>query len=145
MKHLAEIAQVVIAASVLYVWTVRHRNVVKEFEEYQLPERVRTFVGAAKISLSTLLVAGVWYPRLALIPAALMAVLMVCAVAAHLRVHHAWQRSMPAFVLLLLCLFVVPTMRGESHCERAGAPDWSFERHLPCLRGSLLSLRLYGE
>ncbi|AFL87231.1 hypothetical protein Terro_0905 [Terriglobus roseus DSM 18391] len=107
MKYLPEVAQVVIAASVIYVWTVNYRNVVKEFEEYELPERVRTFVGATKISLSTLLVAGIWYPRLALIPAALMALLMVCAILAHLRVHHAWHRSMPAFVLLLLCLFVV--------------------------------------
>ncbi len=107
MNYLVDVAQVVIALSVIFVWTVNHPNVVKEFEEYQLSDMVRTFVGAAKISLSTLLVAGIWYPHLALIPAALMGLLMLCALVAHARVHHAWQRSVPAFVLLLLCAFVV--------------------------------------
>lgn len=107
MNYLADVAQVVIASSVVFVWTVNHRNVVNEFHEYQLSDTVRTFVGAAKISLSTLLVAAIWYPRLALIPAAFMAALMVCALAAHIRVHHAWQRAVPSFVLLLLCIFVV--------------------------------------
>jgi hypothetical protein len=67
---------------------------------------VRSVVGAVKIALSTLLLVAIWYPALALIPALLMAGLMVCAVVAHVRAHHAWQKSAPAGVLLVLSLFV---------------------------------------
>ncbi len=79
MYTLAIGAQVVIALSILLVWVVRFPNVVKEFHEYGLPDWVRTVVGATKISLATLLIAGIWYPRLVLVPALMMALLMVAA------------------------------------------------------------------
>jgi DoxX-like family len=80
--------------------------VVKEFHEYHLPDSIRTLVGAAKISLATLLIAGIWYPRLVLVPALLMSFLMVCAQVAHRRAHHPWQKYVPSLILLALSLFV---------------------------------------
>ncbi len=88
MYTLAIGAQVVIALSILLVWVVRFPNVVKEFHEYGLPDWVRTVVGATKISLATLLIAGIWYPRLVLVPALMMALLMVAAQVAHVKVRH---------------------------------------------------------
>ena len=79
MFKFAVLAQVVVALSVVYVWVVRLPNVQKEFHEYGIPDLLRNIVGATKIALSTLLIAGIWYPSLVLIPAALMALLMLCA------------------------------------------------------------------
>ena len=106
MHVLALCAQVIVACSVVFVWVAHFPNVVAEFHEYGLPDAVRTVVGAVKIALSTLLLVAIWYPALAVIPALLMAGLMVCAIVAHVRVHHAWQKSVPAGVLLVLSLFV---------------------------------------
>lgn len=107
MYRLAIVAQIVIALSVVFVWVPHFQNVVNEFHEYKLSDGIRTLVGATKISLATLLIAGIWYPALVLIPAILMAGLMACALGAHFSVRHAWQKYVPSFVLLLLCLFVI--------------------------------------
>lgn len=112
MFLLAQIAQVVIAFSIVFVWIVRFDAVAGEFVEYGLPVMVRSLVGATKISLSTLLVAGLWYPSLVLIPALAMAGLMVCAQIAHFRVKHPVRKFLPSLALLLLSLFVAGVYSG---------------------------------
>ena len=110
---LLAVAQVLIAASVLFVWIVRLENVEREFVEYRIPPLIRNAVGAAKISLATLLIAGLWYPDLVCVPALLMALLMLAALIAHWRVRHAWQRYVPAFVLMVLSVGVAVTARDD--------------------------------
>lgn len=112
--HTAAIcAQVVIALSIAFVWIVRLPNIVIEFHEYGLPDLVRNTVGAAKLCLSTLLIAGIWYPALVPIPALLMAFLMLCAQLAHLKAKHSLQRYLPSLGLLLLSLFVWAVYSGK--------------------------------
>ncbi len=106
MHKLAICAQIIIALSIVLVWIIRFPNVVKEFHEYGLPDWVRTVVGDGKIALATLLVAGIWYPALAAVPAILMALLMVCAQLAHVKVRHPWQKYAPSLGLLVLSVFV---------------------------------------
>ena len=106
MYTLAVCAQIVIALSIVLVWVIRFPNVVKEFHEYGLSDAVRTWVGATKIVLATLLVVGIWYPALVLVPACMMALLMVAAQFAHVKVHHPWTKYVPSLVLLLLSVFV---------------------------------------
>jgi len=112
MDRLAVAAQVLIAAAVLYVWIFRFDNIVKEFREYGLSDLFRTMVGAAKIALSTLLIVGVWYPELVLVPALVMAALMAGAQMSHFRVKHAFAAFVPSLVLLLLSLFVAGVRAG---------------------------------
>ncbi len=112
MDQLALVARVAIAVSVFYVWIFRFDNIVKEFREYGLSDLFRTMIGAAKIALSTLLVAGIWYPALVLVPAIAMAVLMAGAQASHFKVRHPWPAFMPSLVLLLLSLFVAAVRAG---------------------------------
>ncbi|AMR34647.1 hypothetical protein A0256_22220 [Mucilaginibacter sp. PAMC 26640] len=106
MLTISVYAQLTIAASIAYVWIFRYDNIVKEFEQYGISSLVRNMVGAAKIALSTLLVAGIWYPALVLIPALLMAGLMACAQAAHFKVKNPLLKFIPSAILLLLSLFV---------------------------------------
>ena len=106
MQQLSIIAQIIIATSIVVVWVGRFDNIVKEFKQFGLPDLVRNIVGAMKISLATLLVAGIWYPDLVMIPAILMAFLMLCAQGAHLKVKNPLVKYLPSLALLLLSIFV---------------------------------------
>ena len=113
MHVLVIAAQLVVALSVAFVWVVRFPNVVKEFHQYGLSDLVRSAVGATKIALATLLVAGIWFPALVVIPALLMVLLMVCAQLAHAKAHHPWQKYVSSLLLLVLSLLVAG-MHGRS-------------------------------
>jgi len=106
MTNLAILAQFVVALSIVIVWVFRFDNIVKEFKQYGLSDLIRTMVGSTKIALATLLVAGIWYPALVLIPALIMAFLMVSAQYFHFKVKNPWQKRMPSLFLLQLCLFI---------------------------------------
>ena len=106
MVNLTVIAQLIVAISIVVVWVFRFDNIVKEFKQYDLNDLTRTIVGSTKIALATLLVAGIWYPSLVLIPALLMAFLMLSAQYFHFKVNNPWQKRMPSLFLLLLCLFI---------------------------------------
>ena len=115
MHLFAVCAQVFISLSIVFVWVIRFPNVVREFQEYGLSDAIRTWVGATKICLATLLVAGIWYPALVTIPALLMAGLMLCALAAHKKANHAAQKYAPSALLFVLSLFVAYVYRGSLH------------------------------
>jgi hypothetical protein len=106
MNTYSSLAQLIVAASVGYVWVFRFDNIVQEFHQYQLSDLTRTMVGNAKIVLATLLVVGIWYPALVLIPALLMGLLMLSAQYYHFKVRNPWSKRLPSLILLALCLFI---------------------------------------
>ncbi|WP_339920019.1 DoxX family protein [uncultured Flavobacterium sp.] len=106
MMNLSVITQLIVAISVVIVWVFRFENIVKEFKQYGLSDLTRTIVGATKIVLATLLVAGIWYPSLVLIPSLLMAFLMLSAQYFHFKVNNPWQKRIPSLFLLLLSLYI---------------------------------------
>ncbi len=106
MNNYAIAAQLIVALSIVCVWVFRFDNIVKEFKLYGLSDLTRSIVGAIKIAMSALLVAGIWYPGLVLVPAIIMAFLMVSAQYFHFKAGNPWQKHMPSLVLLILCLFI---------------------------------------
>ncbi len=106
MTNYSIVAQVIVALSIGYVWIFRFDNIVKEFKQYGLSDLTRSLIGSAKIALSTLLIAGIWYPALVLVPALLLAFLMVSAQFFHFKVGNPWQKHIPSLLLLILCLFI---------------------------------------
>jgi len=106
MNLLSICAQILIATSIGFVWIVRFDNIVREFKQYGIPDLLRNVVGAAKIAMSTLLIAGIWYDSLVLAPALFIAFMMICAQFFHLKAKNPWHKFVPSFLLLLLCLFV---------------------------------------
>jgi hypothetical protein len=106
MENLVIIAQIVLALSVAYVWIFRFDNIVLEFKQYGLPDLIRNIVGASKIALATLLIAGIWYPGLVLYSALSMAFLMICAQLAHFKVKNPISKHIPSLILLLISLFI---------------------------------------
>lgn len=113
MATLALIAQLVVALSVLYVWTFRYANVTREFTQFGLSDTVRCIVGTSKTALATLLLAGVWYPAPVVASALLMAFFMLCAQWFHFRAHNAWLKRAPSALLLLLSLFIAGVASGR--------------------------------
>lgn len=102
----SSVAQFIVAISIGIVWVFRFDNIVREFKQYGLSDLIRTMVGSAKIVLATLLVVGIWYPSLVLIPALLMAFLMISAQYFHFKVKNPWKKHIPSLFLLALCIFI---------------------------------------
>ena len=107
MENFVIIAQLAIAASVAYVWIFRFDNVAKEFKQFGLTDLIRSFVGATKISLATLLVVSIWHPSLVLIPSVLMGLYMAAAQYFHFKVRNPFIKHLPSLILLILCAFLV--------------------------------------
>ncbi len=112
MNILLTASQIIIAASILIVWVFRFDNIVKEFKQFGLSDLTRNIVGASKIALSTLLITGIWFPSLILIPTLAIAFLMICAQIVHFKVKNPWQKHVPSLLLLLLCLVVAAIKTG---------------------------------
>ena len=112
MDKIALISQLIVAISVLFVWIFRFENIVKEFKEYGLSDLTRNVVGASKISLSALLIAGIFYPGLILFSSLFMAFFMLCAQMAHFKVRNPWAKFMPSLLFLILSLFIAAVNMG---------------------------------
>ena len=112
METLVITSQIIIAVSILIVWVFRFDNIVVEFKHYGLSDLIRSMVGAAKISLATLLVVGIFYKEVVFLSALSMAFLMVCTQIAHISVKNPFMKYVPSFCLLVLSLFIAAADKG---------------------------------
>jgi hypothetical protein len=110
---ISTVLQVVIALGLLNVWMVRPgkatsyrggnaKTLKEEFAAYGLPDAAFYVVGALKVLSAVALIAGIWIPALVLPAAAVVAVLMLGALAMHLKVGDPALKSLPAFLMLLM-------------------------------------------
>lgn len=106
MENLINLAQMVLALSVAYVWIYRYDNVVKEFRQFGLNDLTRNFVGTTKIALATLLLAGIWYPSLVQIPSLLMGLFMISAQYFHFKIKNPFIKHLPSIILLILSAII---------------------------------------
>lgn len=106
MIYLINLAQLVLGLSVAYVWIFRYHNVVKEFKQFGLSDLTRNFVGASKIALSTLLIAGIWHSSLIQISAALMGLFMIAAQYFHFKIKNPFIKRLPSLILLILSAII---------------------------------------
>jgi uncharacterized membrane protein YphA (DoxX/SURF4 family) len=118
MEFLVIGSSVVIAIGLLNVWILRPgkptawrgqnaQTLREEFATYGLPPWSVSAVGMAKITLSILLLAGIWWPAVSRPAAIGTAVLMLGAVSMHLKVRDPIKKSLPALALLGLSCLVV--------------------------------------
>ncbi len=117
MEPVVLIAQITVALGIINVWLLRSDkptswrggdagSMKEEFAVYGLPPWSVRVIGALKLSLAALLLAGIWFPSLAKPAAAGVGLLMLGAVAMHLRVRDPIRRSLPAFSLLVLSTLI---------------------------------------
>lgn len=106
MINYITVTQLVLAVSVLYVWIFRMDNIIKEFKQFGLSDLTRSAVGATKIALSTLLIVGIWFPSLVLVPSVMMGLIMIAAQYFHFKISNPFIKHLPSFLLLVLCVII---------------------------------------
>jgi hypothetical protein len=106
MEQLSTLSQAIVALSVLYVWTFRFNNIVKEFGDFGLSEQTRTLVGTVKTILATLMLVGIWVSVLRLPAAAAMASMMLAAQYFHFKVKNPLAKRIPSAAFLGLCVLI---------------------------------------
>jgi len=118
MTLFIQIAQIVVGLGLLNVWLIRFNkktdyrggaaaNMKEEFAAYGLPQWFCYLVGGLKIVSGLLLLIGVVIPGIAVYPASVVAVLMLGALAMHIKVHDPLKKSIPAASVLTLCLLII--------------------------------------
>ena len=112
MDFLSLIFQIIVSVSVLYIWIFRYDNIVLEFKHYGYSDVFRNFVGASKISISVILILGIWYQEFVIYASLSMAFFMFCAQLSHLKVKNPLLKFVPSFVFLLMSLFIASNKYG---------------------------------
>lgn len=118
MKTIVQICQVIVGCGLLNVWLLRFNkptayrggtsaNMLEEFAAYGLPAWSCYLVGFLKVVSALALLVGLLYPMLVLPAALVVAVLMIGAVAMHIKVRDQFKKTMPAVSVLLLCIIIV--------------------------------------
>tara|TARA_B100001093_G_scaffold236392_1_gene226472 strand:+ start:21937 stop:22281 length:345 start_codon:yes stop_codon:yes gene_type:complete len=106
MDKISLLFQVVVAFSVYFVWIFRYHNVTAEFQQFGYSDVFRNFVGAAKISISALLIVGLCYKEITLYAALGMSFFMLSAQLTHLWVKSPFKQRLPSLIFLLMSLFI---------------------------------------
>lgn len=118
METLRIIAQLIVGLGILNVWLIRFKsktpyragdasNMKEEFAAYGLPESAMWMVCVVKVAAAVSLLIGLSVPQLVFPSAAILAILMLVAIAMHVKVKDPAIKSLPALAVLLLCLFLV--------------------------------------
>lgn len=117
MEYLINALQLIVGLSILNVWLVQYNKdtkwrggnattIFEEFDAYGLPVWSTYVVGAIKVTLSLLLIAGIWIPALAF-PAALgLAAMLTGSILMHLKISDPLFKSFPAALFLAMCLVI---------------------------------------
>ena len=106
MENISLISQLIVAISVIFIWVFRYNNIVDEFKHYGYSDLLRNIVGASKISISTLLIMGIWYKEITMYASLVMAFFMICAQVSHIKVNNPLIKFIPSLIFLLMSLFV---------------------------------------
>lgn len=118
MKLLVLTLQIVVALGLLNVWLLRFNKTTayrgggaatmrEEFAAYGLPVWFCYLVGFLKVTSALALLAGFFLPELVLPAVSVIAVLMIGALAMHIKVKDPAIKSLPAFLVLAMCLVIL--------------------------------------
>ena len=124
MGTILAICQIVAALGLLNVWLLRFSQATpyrggeahsmrEEFQAYGLPAWFTWVIGALKIGVAISFIAGLWISALVLPAALLLSVLMLGALAMHVKVHDPLKKSLPAVGMLTLALIIVWASLGN--------------------------------
>jgi uncharacterized membrane protein YphA (DoxX/SURF4 family) len=112
------VLQTVIGAGLLNVWLLRSQRTTayrggaatslrQEFAAYGLPSALFYLVGGLKIIAGIVLLAGLWFHTPVTLATTVVAILMVGAIAMHVKVKDPLAKSVPAALMLLMCVGVL--------------------------------------
>ena len=113
--NLLLILNLIIALGIINVWLVRFqqetqwrggeaKSLKEEFQVYGLPIWFMYIIGLLKLSLSILLIIGIWFPKISFYASLTMIMLMIGALLMHLKVNDPLKKSLPAFTIIVLLI-----------------------------------------
>jgi len=117
MNLLQSALQIIVALGLLNVWVLRFhqntgyrggdaRSMKEEFAFYGLPAQLVYVVGALKIAVALFFIIGLWIHSLVFPAALLLCLLMLGALAMHLKVRDPLKKSLPALAVLVLSVAI---------------------------------------
>ena len=115
---IVSLLQLVAGLGLLNVWLVRAgsateyrggdaKTLREEFAAYGLPDLAFYVVGGLKVAAGVIFVAGLWLDLPVRLAAGVVALLMVGALGMHMKVGDPVKRSVPAALMLLMCLAIL--------------------------------------
>jgi len=114
MEYVIIALQLIVGLSLINVWLVQPKKetpyrggdattIFEEFQVYGLPLWSVYLIGAIKVLLGILLIAGIWFPMLKFPAATGLAILLAGSVSMHFRIGDPLIKSFPAALFLLMC------------------------------------------
>ena len=118
MIYLQYLLQIVAGLGIFNVWLLRFgqdteyrggnaSNMREEFVVYGLPTVALYIIGFLKIVSAIGLIAGIFLPLLIAPSAILLAALMIGALVMHFKIKDPIKRSIPALIMLTLCVVIL--------------------------------------
>ncbi len=126
MQILVDVIQIIVAVVLLAVWLFRPnqpteyrggnaKTMKEEFAAYGLPVWMMYVVGALKVGAALALLIGLGFHILVFPAALIIALLMIGAIAMHVKIHDPLKKSIPAIVLLTLSVIICISSRPSFH------------------------------
>lgn len=117
MEYVIIALQLIVGLSLINVWLVQPKKetpyrggdattIFEEFQVYGLPLWSVYVIGAIKVLLGILLIAGIWFPVLTFPAAIGLAILLAGSISMHFRISDPLMKSFPAALFMTLCLVI---------------------------------------
>ena len=105
ISSLLTMCKVILSISLYYVWVVRYKNIKEEFKGYNYPYWFRDFTGILMLSFSAMIMKN--KTELIILGCLGIIIQMLGALWTHYMVQNPLRRTIPAFAVLGLCLFII--------------------------------------
>ena len=105
ISALLTMCKVILSISLFYVWVVRYKNITKEFKGYNYPLWFRDFTGILMLSFSAMIIKN--ETELIILGCLGIIIQMLGALWTHYMVQNPLRKTIPAFAVLGLCLFIL--------------------------------------
>ena len=118
MDTIQHLLQMIAGLGIINVWLLRYNqgtayrggaaaDMKAEFANYGLPNWSVYLIGGLKITAALALILGIYFDPLIIPFASLLGLLIVGALLMHLKVKDPFKKSIPALVMLALCIGII--------------------------------------
>ena len=105
ISALLTMCKTILSISIFFVWVVRYKNITEEFKGYYYPYWFRDFTGILMLSFSAMIMKN--KTELIILGCLGIIIQMLGALWTHHMVHNPLRKTIPAFAVLGLCLFIL--------------------------------------
>ena len=99
------LCKTILIISIFFIWVVRYKNMKEEFKGYNYPYWFRDFTGILMLSFSAMIMKN--KTELIILGCSGLIVQMLGALWTHYMVQNPLKKTIPAFAVLGICLFIL--------------------------------------